>query len=331
VVIFILGVLIKGMKKNDETNPVDALADEGLNALKSGDIETAINYFKRAIRMAPFRQDIKELLADALDRRPLKKGAIPQKEEPEEEEEGEEIEDEEEIIPPPVVQAPQKGVRIGLWLLLFCALCLTSLGFFFFFSNAIQNFIANLASSKSELQISLADREAAALYKEAELLQDQRRYTEAIQSIQKAIEKNPTNLKQFETKLAELYFGRAEIFYNRDDYPKAIESYEKAVEHNPDSAEYHYGLGWANYILGRKNQNRRQRAQAYYEKAQSAFQKSLQLEPDNIRAKNALAQVYIAQNDAAKAAELYRQIIRQDSTSIEAERARRALQSMGMK
>jgi tetratricopeptide (TPR) repeat protein len=329
VVISILGLVQKAMKKNDETNPVDVLAEEGMNALKSGDIETAINRFKRAIRMAPFRQDIKDLLADALDRRPLKKGAIPQREETEEEEEEEEIE--EEIIPPQVVQTPRKGVRIGLWLLLFCALCLTSLGFFFFFSNAIQNFITNLTSSKEDAQISPADRESAALYKEAELLQDQRRYSEAILSIQKAIGKNPTNQKQFETKLAELYYEQAEIFYKRDDYPKAIASYEKAVEHNPDSAEYHYGLGWANYILGRKNQSKRQRAIVYYEKAQVAFQKSLELEPDNIRAKNALAQVYIAQNDAAKAAELYRQIIRQDSTSIEAERARRALQSMGMK
>jgi len=229
-------------------------------------------------------------------------------------------------------QPPQSsGVRIGLWLLIFSVLCLTSVAFFFFFAGAIQNFVSNLARPREETQISPADREAAALYKEAELLQDQRRYSEAIDAIKKAIEKNPTNVKRFESKMAELYFNEAEVYYKKDEYTKAVASYEQAVQHNPDSTEYHYGLGWANYILGRRNQNRKQRAMTYYEKAMDSFKKILEKNSENLQAKNALAQVYAARNEVDKAAEMYRQIIRQDPESNEAERARRSLKSMGLK
>jgi len=320
------------MKKSDESNPIDELAEEGLKALKAGDFDGAIARFKRALRQAPFRDDIKELLARALDEKPFT--TEPEKvaaESDSEETDAEEAEEAEPVAPPSHRPAPRGGIKIGVWLLIFCVLCLSSVAFFLFFSSAIQNFVSNLASPQNEVQLSPADREAAALFQTADLLQDQRRYSEAIDAIQKALEKNPTNQKQFEDKLAELYFDEAEALYKKDDYPKAIASYEKAVEHNPDSIEYHYGLGWANYILGRKNQNKRQRAQGYYEKARQSFLKILEREPENLRAKNALAQVYIALNDVAKAAELYRQIIHQDPESREAERARRALQSMGLK
>lgn len=322
------------MKKSEQINPVDAAAQEGIDALKAGRYDLAIAHFKKAMQIAPFRQDIKQMLADALDRKPASK-------EPETSKQPEiavdDIPEIDEIQPAEqdemiTRQPPQSsGVRIGLWLLIFSVLCLTSVAFFFFFAGAIQNFVSNLARPREETQISPADREAAALYKEAELLQDQRRYSEAIDAIKKAIEKNPTNVKRFESKMAELYFNEAEVYYKKDEYTKAVASYEQAVQHNPDSTEYHYGLGLANYILGRRNQNRKQRAMTYYEKAMDSFKKILEKNSENLQAKNALAQVYAARNEVDKAAEMYRQIIRQDPESNEAERARRSLKSMGLK
>ena len=69
----------------------------------------------------------------------------------------------------------------------------------------------------------------------------------------------------------------------------------------------------------------------YYEKAMDSFKKILEKNSENLQAKNALAQVYAARNEVDKAAEMYRQIIRQDPESNEAERARRSLKSMGLK
>jgi len=305
------------MQDSAKDGTLDMLAKKGLSALESEDYERAITYFRRALKQAPFRQDIKELLALALDRRPLHKATADLSQS-----------HKEASVPK---SPPARRIKIGVWLLIFSALCLTSLAFFFFFSNAIQTFLSNVARSKQEETLSPAEREAAALYKTAELLQDQRRYSEAIDAIKKALEKNPSNQKQFQDKLAELYYDKAEFLYKRDEYSKAIENYEKAVQHNPDSPEYYYGLGWAYYIQGRRNQNRHKHYRTYFDRALKAFEEVLKREPANLRAKNAIARVYIARNEPTKAAQMYREIIRQDTEGTEAERARRALRSMGFK
>ncbi len=307
------------MENPEGMNALNSLAQRGIAALEDEDYEEAIACFRKALKQAPFRQDIKSLLAVALDRKPLRKTSAA-------------------LSPPQVKQkapagaeSPRRNIRIGVWLLIFSALCLISLAFFFFFSSAIQTFLSNVAKRKDVIEVSPSEREATALYKTAELLQDQRRYSEAIEAIRKALEKNPANQKQFEDKLAALYYEKGEFLYKKDEYSKAIASYEKAAQHNPDSPEYYYGLGWAYYIQGRKNQNRHRPYRSYFEKALKAFGEVLKREPANLRAKNALARVYIARNETTKAAKIYREIIRLDTEGTEAERARRALRSMGFK
>ena len=61
------------MKKSEQISPVDAAAQEGIDALKAGRYDLAIAHFKKAMQIAPFRQDIKRMLADALDRKPASK------------------------------------------------------------------------------------------------------------------------------------------------------------------------------------------------------------------------------------------------------------------
>jgi tetratricopeptide (TPR) repeat protein len=307
----------KGRQVNpDEPESIDLLVQKGIRFLEQEDYDQAIQNIRTALKLAPFRQDIKELLAQALDRRP----AVTRKIQP--------VDGEKEIPPKP---ARKPGINIGLWLFLFSILTLSSVAFFFFFSSSIQILISNIARPNEEKHISPSDREAAALYKGAELLQDQRRFSEAIEEIKKALEKKPTDQKRFEMKLAELFFQQGEAYDKKDDYSKAIDSYEKSIQYNPESVDAYYGLAWASYLQGRKNQNRRLKYQTYYEKAVSALQKILELDPNHIRAKDTLARVYIARNETPKAAEMYRQIIKQGPESSEADRARRALKSMGFR
>jgi len=310
-------------KKNpgDPEDALEALVQKGIKALESENYNLAIKYIRQALKYAPFRQDLKDLLAQALEQKPLVAKPIPPLEE----------EEEETAEPPPKPRQKKGGVRIGVWLFFFCVVRLCSVAFFFFFSDAIQTFVSNIARPKEETHITPEDREAAALYKSAELLQDQRRFSEAILAIQKALEKKPSNTKQFKLKLAELYYEQGEEFDKKDDFKKAIESFEKALVYNPDSIDYLYGLAWASYLQGRKNQNRRLSYQAYFEKALKVLRKIIDTDPDNIRAKNTLARVYIARNETTKAAQMYRQIIRQAPDSAEADRARRALKSMGFR
>ena len=314
--------------KEKDTDPVDILLEKAVEALEKEDYNRAIEYIRKAIDLAPFRQDLKDLLAHALDRKPFAPSPPTPRMEGEEEEKTEDREEERPITR----QTPKKaGISIGLWLFVFSVLCIASLAFFFFFSNAIQIFVSNISSPKEEIRLSPTDREAATLFKTAEFLQEQKRFSEAIDTLQKAIDKNPSDKKQYEQKLAELYFNLGEYYEGKNDYPRAITSYEKAVQLNPNSSDYYYGLGWTNYIQGRKYQNRNQRHQPYYDKSLEALKKSLELDPDNLVAKKALARLYIARNETTKAAEMYRQIIRQSPDSSEADQARRALKSMGFK
>lgn len=307
----------KGRKGNsEEPESIDLLIQKGIGFLEREDYDQAIQNIRTALKLAPFRQDIKELLAQALDRRPMVTRKIKS------------VDGESAISPKP---DRKPGINIGLWLFFFTFLTLTSVAFFFFFSSSIQTFISNIARPREEKHISPADREAAALYKSAGLLQDQRRFSEAIEEIKKALEKKPTDQKRFETKLAELLYLQGEAYDKNDDYSKAIESYEKAIQYNPEYIEAYYGLAWSCYLQGRKNQNRRLKYQSYYDKALSALQKILELQPNHIRAEDTLARVYIARNETTKAAEMYRRIIKQEPESSEADRARRALKSMGFR
>jgi len=306
-------------KRKIDDNAVNKLVQKGRDALKEDRFEDAILFFRRAIKLAPFRQDIKESLAEALDRQPLPSSPEekPPKKTPK---------------TPRSRKKPRKnGIRFWVWLLIFMALCMSSLAFFFFFSTAIQEFVGNLGKNREQRTLSPSDREAAELYRKAVLLQDQRRFSEAIQALKDAIEKEPSNLKQFEDKLGQLYFEMGEQQYKKDEYLEAVKNYEKAVRYDPSSTDHHYGLGWANYMQGRKNQNRRRSSRPYFEKGRDSFLKILEMEPENTRALNALARIYIAMNDSTRAADMYRRIIRLAPDSREAERASRALKSMQFK
>ncbi len=314
--------------KEKSADPVDILLEKAVEALEKEDYDRTIEYIRKAIDLAPFRQDLKDLLAHTLERKPFTPQPRPKIERDGEEEKAEPGEGERSVKRP----APKKGgISIGLWLLLFSVLCVSSLAFFFFFSNAIQVFVSNISQPREEIRLSPADREAAEFFKSADLLQEQKRFSEAIDTLQKAMEKNPTDKKQYEQKLGELHFNLGEYYEGKNDYPRAIASYEKAVQLNPNSSEYYYGLGWTNYIQGRKNQSRQQKYQAYFDKSLEALKKSLELDPDNLVAKKALARLYIARNETTLAADMYRQIIRQSPDSSEADQAQRALKSMGFK
>ena len=314
--------------KEKNPDPVDILLEKAVDALEKEDYDRTIEYIRKAIELSPFRQDLKALLAHALERKPFTPPPPPPRIEGKEEEKSEAQEEERPIAR---LTPKKRGIPIGLWLLIFSVLCISSLAFFFFFSNAIQTFVNNLSKPREEIRLSPADREAATLFKTAESLEEQKRFSEAIDTLQKAIDKKPSDKKQYEQKLGELYFELGENYEGKNDYPHAIASYEKAVQLNPNSSEYYYGLGWTNYIQGRKYQNRQQRYQSYFDKSLDALKKSLELNPDNLLARKALARLYIARNETTRAAEMYRQIIRQAPDTSEAEQAQRALKSMGFK
>ncbi|GEM_PF-3106334 len=85
--------------------------------------------------------------------------------------------------------------------------------------------------------------------------------TAALETVQKGLEKNPTN----ET----LLIGSGEIYLLTKNYDKASESFKKALEVNPNNALVYQKLG--NLEAERGD----------WEKANTYYQKAIEMEPDN--------------------------------------------------
>lgn len=79
----------------------------------------------------------------------------------------------------------------------------------------------------------------------------------------------------------ETYFQSAEGYFRNDDLPRAVEMYLKAIRENGGRAEAYFGLALAHYRSGDE------------EDALYAFEKTLELDPQNVLAMERLASIYL--------------------------------------
>ena len=88
---------------------------------------------------------------------------------------------------------------------------------------------------------------------------------------------------------AHFYLGR--IAFLDDDYSKAISWIEKAKKTEPDSSKYYMWLG---HSYGRKAQNSAKIRQPFLaKKSLSNYEKSVEIDPTNIEARNSLIEFYL--------------------------------------
>lgn len=295
------------------SDDADALVAKGVAALRNETFAEAVDYFRSALKLAPFRRDVRELLAMALDHCSIA-----------EVEEGEEKVAVEEVK---ATKHPSRiTIRTGVWLFVFGFLCLSVMAFFVFYSENIREFIQKFTWAKEA--VNPIEKQVNVLYNTAEIYLNQNRYGEAIASLEKALDLNPANKKVIEDRLAEVYFEQGESFYAAKNYTKAVESYERAVSYNANVTEYHYNVGWALYMIGRENQNKGRPYVKQYREAIKAFTNALKVDSGHVRSYNALARVYVRLNDPEEAAKNYRKVIEIDPDSPEAKRARQQLESM---
>jgi tetratricopeptide (TPR) repeat protein len=95
-------------------------------------------------------------------------------------------------------------------------------------------------------------------------------YKKAVEAYKKFVEANP---KDWE---AHYLFGQT--YASLQQYSDAIREYRQATKLKNDDADIYYDLGMAHTKL------------AQYDEAASAFRKSLEIDPDNYRAEDALAE-----------------------------------------
>jgi len=301
---------------------IEALLKYGNKALKEEQFKKAEAYFRRALQISPFRKDIKELLAQSLDRAAV------------------EMTPDEPDQPAPGVRLrvkhsseraqPRISLRAGLWILAFGLACLTVLSCLLFFSDEIQTLLTRMSNLGK--QFDPVQKNATMLYDQSQALAKQGRYDEAIATLSDALALNLPNKKFINDKLAEFYHEKGnQLYYNDSNYSEAQQMYQKATDLNSGVAVYFSDLGWAYYMVGKRNLNTGRPSERYFRGAISAFQRSLEIDSGLLLSYRGAALAYVSLKDISNAALMYQKIIEIAPGSDDAGTARRQLLSMGLK
>lgn len=311
---------------NDEGNAIDGLIEEGVEALEAEDFARAVQCFREALQLAPMRNDVRQMLAIALDRQVIagRSNIAPESNA----EEQKRRRKKEEPRQTGAKQPARRSVFPCLILsLLFLILCLVGVALFVIFREPIIETIKT--KLPSEIQpIPPKEKEALLLAEAAESYFRQQRYDEAVENLEKALALDPPSKDKIKERLALIYKTQGDQLYDKEQYLSSALAYDKAVSHRPDNPDYLYDAGWAYYRHGLKEQISRKPSQKHFTRAKECFDKALELKPDYLRAYQGLARVYIRMNQPDQAARIYRKIIEIAPDSGEAEEAERQLKTM---
>lgn len=309
----------------NNSDSIDALIEQGVGALENEDFDTAIACFREVLRQAPFRNDVRQLLAYALDRQvqvgkstsvPLRQDEVLRQKTPSEKTDS--------LTPESVRKRP---ILWSCLLSLFVVLCVIGAVVFIIFKEPILGWVKTNLPAQVPL-VTPEEKEALALYDTALQYFRQHRYDEAESTLKKALELNPPGREKIKALLAKVYNAQGDDFYDKGKYLSAAQAYEKAVSYNPQEVEYTYNAGWAYYRYGYKCQIDKKPATQYFEKAEQFFNKTLEIDNGFLRAYQGLARVYIRLNRPSSAARMYKKIIEIAPESYEAELARHQLKNM---
>jgi cytochrome c-type biogenesis protein CcmH/NrfG len=95
-------------------------------------------------------------------------------------------------------------------------------------------------------------------------------YKRAVESYKKYVSANPED--------AEAFYQFGQVYASLHEYSEAVRQYRQAIKLKEDDADMYYDLGMALMRL------------AQYDEAATAFSKSLEVDPENYRAEDALAE-----------------------------------------
>ncbi|MCX7766742.1 MAG: tetratricopeptide repeat protein [Candidatus Sumerlaeia bacterium] len=309
------------------TEQLALLIEKGKLALEKGDYGSAVVYFRQALHICPLLNEVRELLAYALDKQLLAGAKNNQ---------GCSQIDVKRIIgksnlSPKPAEVSATYRKSWLWvvfsLVLVLVLLLGMVVVYVLYKESIDKWLIAVLPEKIQ-PIPPEEREALGLYNTADIYFKQNRYDDAIETLQKALALNPPSRKKIEDKLAIIYNAKGEALYDREKYLEAIAAYEKAISYNSQVADYFYNLGWAYYRYGLQLQLKKKPAQKYLDLAEKSFKKALEIDSGMLRAYQGLARVYTRLNRPELSAKMYQKIIELAPESYEAEIAKQQLKNM---
>ncbi|MCX7049828.1 MAG: tetratricopeptide repeat protein [Candidatus Sumerlaeota bacterium] len=345
------------MSEHDESAEAaahQALVASAQQAIAAGDAARAVELLRQAVRLAPFRQDTRELLGVALEMA-LQSGvnlaavatpsaAVPGAAPASVPAAG--------VVPPDMgagaimgarpaapaspVKAFQRlhretSLRLRLWLagatvlLLFCATLAIIL------YTPVREYMARLQAQKDPKA-----RELAMQQEEAQKRIQQQNYAKALEILENAKSKaeKPEDLAAIAKQKAEALRDQADALYKQDKYEEAIPFYLQAIEIQKNSVDLYKSLARAHYYqaenlrlsAGKKTPPpNKQKMDGHYQEAEKSFRRVLELDEKNVEVAKLLALTYIRLNLSSKAIYKCYQILLWAPKSDEAKWAREQL------
>ncbi|HNY28361.1 MAG TPA: tetratricopeptide repeat protein [Candidatus Sumerlaeota bacterium] len=167
-----------------------------------------------------------------------------------------------------------------------------------------------------------AQAEIQALMKDA-------KYSDAIQKLEEMMKakSDPIEARKLRENLARCHYLLGKQTMANNDFDMAIGQMKRAIEIDGAEADYFCGLGEAYCQRGPRPTG----GKDDYELARQALEKALALNKDHLASYDILGLTYLRMGNQVKAAEQYQTIIKKAPKSKEAEKARTALRSNGMR
>ena len=329
---------------------IDALWEEGQSALASGDPGRAVSVLREACRLAPFRRDLREALAEALEKAmadgvdiapaPARNAKQPPRErqtpktapaaprfQPARPPRNPMFSDRRPIVVSEAAAPRAPSITPWIWFSVITLFsCIAAVGYVLYNVD-----VRELVNS---VKMTPKDREISDLIKKSDTLIVQQRYDGAIGALDDALKLEPDNPSSIQKKKAEAYATQAEQVYRGERYEAAADLYQRATQCDPESSELYYELGSAHYFAAftmktppgsAAKSSVKAKVDEHYGAAERAFKRAIQLDPANLRAYTSLANTYIRLNRVNDAIAQWIRVIELAPDSTEAGHVRRNL------
>lgn len=318
-------------KRHPAPQPVEARADEptvedairdGLRALDRQEFEDATRLFKLALAKAPFRTDVKALLALSLERRSHRGEQLPA--------------DTPKFTPVRATaaaawSAPRRsssswalGRRLFAPVMAIIIVVVVFLG-----ARQIHHWRSRPPAPSRPV---VESAEVIRMVDEGKEYARSSRYDEAIRALEEALRNSPADPAPIRKLEAEYWNQQGVVMREKSDFASAIGFFRQAVDLAPENAEYLYDLGMALHLRGRQvNLTDKAESATYETEALQTLESSLKINPNGLDALHALSRAQLALGDTQGLAATCRRILEvAPTTSREAQAARKQLLDLGL-
>jgi tetratricopeptide (TPR) repeat protein len=317
---------------------VESLLDQAQALMDDGDFVRAVLFCRRAQALAPFRQDIRSMLAEAIDGRMVTSaGALDadfnSRDFSETRAAGEHV------------RRHRRPSQVWGFAMILGAMVIVLVGTLILMS-ALQGRESGGNESDDQAGLLTTDDDdspdgvdssppipqeisAEDLMRQAQSSLDNGQLQEALALAEEARLHEGADIDRINTVISEIHRAQGQRRYNDGQYRRSLSEYETALEYDTQNALTHYSIGWCHHELGRDERisGNEDEAIHHFQEARRAFERSVAIDESLLRSHRSLGQILILLDDREGAFRAWRRTIEIDPQSDQAQRAREFLRS----